>query len=148
MRDSELAALRGPFSLATKARLACEIAVVFPYARMAVRRDDIKSALKRMRGANPPPEPDDADPAARPLIALGQRLGQAVARTMRVLPGDTRCLTQSLVLTRLLARRGIGSTLVLGVTPEGGFSAHAWVEVAGWPVLPERNDVYKRLVEL
>jgi hypothetical protein len=79
---------------------------------------------------------------------LGQRLGQAVARTMRYLPGDTRCLTQSLVLIRMLARRGLGGTLVIGVTPDGGFSAHAWVELSGVALLPPREDVFSRLAEL
>ena len=53
-------------------------------------------------------------PRRRPTLRrgrdmAGRRLGHAVARTLRVLPADSRCLMQSLVLTRLLARRGIAT---------------------------------------
>jgi hypothetical protein len=43
---------------------------------------------------------------------------------------------RSLVLTALLSRRGIASTLVIGVRPGGEFGAHAWVEHEGAPLLP------------
>jgi hypothetical protein len=64
------------------------------------------------------------------------------------LPTDTRCLTRSLVLSRLLARRAIPSTLVIGVRSEPSFLAHAWVEHGGSAVLPTNRDVYQRLAEL
>ena len=42
------------------------------------------------------------------------------------------CLTRSLVLCRMLVRRGIGAQLVLGVeTRDGRLRAHAWVEHGG-----------------
>jgi hypothetical protein len=149
LRAAELATLGGPFPLSTKVRLATEVAVTFPRARLAAHRhDDVRDTLRRLRGPEPPAGPDPDDPDSERLVFLGRRLGQSVARTMRYLPGDTRCLTQSLVLVRMLARRGIGSSLVLGVSPEGGFSAHAWVELSGRPLLPPREDVFRRLVEL
>ena len=149
LRAAELATLGGPFPLSTKLRLAAEVVVAFPRARIAARRqDDIREALVRLRGPVPAAVPAlDSGDGAR-MVFLGQRLGQAVARTMRYLPGDTRCLAQSLVLIHMLARRSIGSTLVIGVSPEGGFSAHAWVELGGRPLLPAREDVFRRLVEL
>jgi hypothetical protein len=64
------------------------------------------------------------------------------------LPGDTRCLARSLVLTQLLARRGIPSRLVIGARPAPRFLAHAWVEHAGQPVLPIGDGSFGRLVEL
>jgi hypothetical protein len=76
------------------------------------------------------------------------RLGRAVARTLRLVPGDTRCLARSLVLTTLLARRGIQAKLVIGARPEPDFRAHAWVECAGHAVLPPGDGAYGRLVEL
>jgi hypothetical protein len=54
---------------------------------------------------------------------------------------------QAMVLTSLLARRGIDNSLVIGVRPGDHFGAHAWVEVDGKPVLP-RGDEFPRLVEL
>lgn len=75
-----------------------------------------------------------------------RRLGHAVGRTLRLLPTDSRCLIQSLVLTRLLARRSIPCTLVIGVRNEPEFQAHAWVEHQERPVLPAGR--YQRLTEL
>ena len=77
---------------------------------------------------------------------LAVRLGWMVRRTLQVLPLDGRCLIRSLVLTRLLARRSIPSTVVIGVKPASDFAAHAWVEHAGVPVLPAGN--FERLIEL
>jgi hypothetical protein len=57
-------------------------------------------------------------------------------------------LTRSLVLTRLLARRGIPSTLVIGVRSQPSFVAHAWVEYRGSALLPAERGTFQRLVEL
>jgi hypothetical protein len=79
---------------------------------------------------------------------LGTRLGQAVGRTLRLLPTDDRCLLQSLVLTRLLADRGIDSLLVVGVLVEPEFAAHAWVESDDVPLLPTSPSAYARLIRM
>jgi hypothetical protein len=55
---------------------------------------------------------------------------------------------QSLVLTRLLASRGVDSTLVIGVAVDPEFAAHAWVETEDIPLLPTNGSVYARLVRL
>jgi hypothetical protein len=78
------------------------------------------------------------------LVAL--RLGRVVGRTLKLLPTDSRCLIQSLVLTRMLAKRSIASTLVIGVRKDPAFEAHAWVEHEGQPVLPPGR--FTRLMEL
>ncbi|HEV3321193.1 MAG TPA: lasso peptide biosynthesis B2 protein [Solirubrobacteraceae bacterium] len=102
------------------------------------------------------PEPE-LTPATEPAPGLtpadgalveAHRLGRAVGRTLRLLPGDTRCLARSLVLTRLLARRGIPAKLVIGARADPDFLAHAWVECAGHAVLPAGDGSYGRLVEL
>ena len=74
------------------------------------------------------------------------RLGRAVGRTLGMLPTDSRCLIRSLVLTRILARRSISNTLVIGVRNDPEFIAHAWIEHDGWPILPAGE--YTRLTEL
>ena len=52
-----------------------------------------------------------------------------------------RCLTRSLVLHGILARRGISSTVVLGAAIEAGrFRAHAWVEHDGHVVSRQGRD--------
>jgi hypothetical protein len=49
-------------------------------------------------------------------------------------------------LTRILTRRSIPHTLVIGVRNEPEFIAHAWIEYEGRPVLPAGE--YTRLTEL
>ena len=75
-----------------------------------------------------------------------RRLGKVVGRTLGVLPTDSRCLIQSLVLVRILARRAIPSKLVIGVRRSSEFQAHAWVEHEGQAILPAGE--YTRLTEL
>ena len=77
-----------------------------------------------------------------------RRLGDAVMRTLALLPGDTRCLVRSLVLTRLLARRGIPAKLVIGARTAPSFLAHAWVEYDHSPVLPPGDGSFGRLTEI
>ena len=84
----------------------------------------------------------------REALPEAARLGRAVVRTMAFLPGDTRCLRRSLVLTRLLARRGIPGRLVIGARTRPEFLAHAWVELDGVPMLATDADAFGRLVEL
>lgn len=79
---------------------------------------------------------------------MALRLGNAVDRTLSVLPTDSRCLVQSLVLTRLLSARGVPSTLVIGAHSTAQFEAHAWVEYQGRPVLPPGEFLNSRLLEL
>lgn len=78
----------------------------------------------------------------------GSRLAYIVSSVLRLLPTDSRCLMRSLVLTRLLARRGLPSALVIGVTASPEFGAHAWVEQDGRPLLPAHDAIFARLVEL
>jgi hypothetical protein len=131
--------------LSERVRLAGEITLVSLYARSALRREPIELAVRRLRAVAP-----------EPAVPVGQlpgeidawRLGRAVARTLRLLPGDTRCLVRSLVLTRLLARRGIASTLVIGTRTTPKFLAHAWVELEGTPLLDSGGGAFARLAEL
>ena len=90
------------------------------------------------------PEPAAAD---GDQLLIGIKLGRIVGKTLGALPADSRCLVRSLVLTSLLARRGISSTLIIGVRSEPKFEAHAWVECAGAPLLSPGDNPYERLVE-
>jgi hypothetical protein len=80
--------------------------------------------------------------------ASALRLASAARRTLDLIPADSRCLMRSLVVTRLLARRGIDTKFVLAVTLDDGFGAHAWVEVDGKPVLEPASAPFERLAEL
>ena len=105
----------------------------------------IESAVQTQRGGA---QTDATRGTESELLFEAWRLGRAVQLTLRLAPGDTRCLTRSLVLTQLLARRGIPAKLVIGARAKPSFTAHAWVEHAGHPVLPASDDSFGRLVEL
>lgn len=130
--------------LPARARVALVAEILADYVRVrrTLRRSDLLTTLEELRR-----EQAGTDTSSRSRY-IAARLGRAVARTLAFLPTDTRCLTQSLVLTSLLARRGIDSALVLGVTTESGFGAHAWLECGGRPVLPSGGARFGRLAEL
>ncbi|MGH9138718.1 MAG: lasso peptide biosynthesis B2 protein [Acidimicrobiales bacterium] len=135
----------GRLSTGAKVRLAAEIVWNLIRVRSLLRRSDLPTTLASLQRVNPN--------AAGPVtIQDARRLAHAVRRTLRVLPADTRCLTQSLVLTAVLARRGTTGALVIGVRPgnESGkdFGAHAWIELDGHPLLPTSNGEFERLVAL
>jgi hypothetical protein len=126
---------------ARKLRLGCEMALVYARVRLQVRRRPLPDLLRVLRRGV-------ADPVGVERLAVARQLGWTVHRHLPRLPGDTRCLTQSLVLTGLLARREIGSLLVIAVGPSEDFVAHAWVEHDGVPLLPTGGDEFGRLVSL
>lgn len=130
---------------AERARLVLEILASYREARRAVRAMSIEPAVQTLRGCSKA-DPDRGSESE--LLYEAWRLGRAVHLTLRFMPGDTRCLTKSLVLTQLLGRRGIQAKLVIGARTRPSFSAHAWVEQAGQPVLPAGDSSFGRLVEL
>lgn len=125
-----------------RARLAVEILTAYIQARRSLRRAPIEDVVARLRAQSPPPNQDVSS------LAEARRLGRAVGRLLSHVPGDTRCLVRSLVLTRLLARRGVQAKLVIGVQAAPEFLAHAWVEYDGSPVLDPGEESFGRLVEL
>jgi hypothetical protein len=131
-----------PLKTRAKLALATEIVLAYVRARVRLARGDFRTAVGGLRAVTP------SRPAPAHPVPEGRRLGGAVVRTLRLLPTDSRCLMRSLVLTRLLARRGIPSTLVIGVRRPGEFAAHAWVEHEGVPLLDPGDPGYARLVEL
>ena len=137
-----VAAFRRGLTLSQKAALAVEIVGAYVRARWWLRRDELPKIVRALRSAaqtTPTPNGDQ--------LLIGIRLGRIVGKTLGVLPADSRCLIRSLVLTSLLERRGIRSSLVIGVHPEPSFEAHAWVECAGTPLLTPGEKAYGRLVE-
>jgi hypothetical protein len=137
--------LHRPFSLAERLVLAAEILVVYVKARWWLHRDGVEATVERLRAGGAPPEEPADSLVSYTAVA---RLGGVVLRTLAPLPADTRCLARSLVLTGLVARRGLRSTLVIGVSPGPDFKAHAWVEHWERPALPAGDGEYERLLEL
>jgi len=124
-------------------RIATEIVASYCAARWWILRLSFPEAVAAARDVRP--NTRIGLPASE-LDAAGIRLGNAVQRTLRTLPVDSRCLVTALVLTRMLARRGIESSFVLGVRSKPRFAAHAWVERNGVALLPTTPD-YHRLTE-
>ena len=125
-----------------KIGLGAEILVAYAVVRRRLWRTEFPEALAAIRRTRA------RVVTAGDPTATGKRLGRAVARVLRLLPTDSRCLMQSLVVVRLLARRGIEARLVLGVSGPDEFVAHAWVERGGVPLLPTGGGAFRRLVEL
>jgi hypothetical protein len=131
-----------PLSTPSKLRLVGEILLTYARVRWSMMRRGVPATVSELRACGAVPAEDDHDHVG----VNGWRLGRAVTRTLRLLPTDSRCLVRSLVLTGLLARRGIRSSLVIGVRTDQDFEAHAWVEYAGRPVLPD--DGFSPLTQL
>jgi hypothetical protein len=137
---------RRPFAGRRRLLLALEVFGVYLRARWLLASKDLPQAVTALR-ADHDPEHDWSGDRYLALV-IGARLGSAVRSALSVLPTDNRCLVRSLVLTNLLARRGIGSSLVIGVRSGSRFAAHAWVERDGAPLLPTEGYTHNRLVKL
>jgi transglutaminase superfamily protein len=124
-----------------KLSLIAEILIAYVPAWRLVRTNDLMSMVTAARAVTPAPM--ELPSALERELAL--RLGRAVMRTLALLPTDSRCLIRALVLSRLLARRGISSTIVIGVRRDPEFLAHAWVERNAEAVLPA--GPFERLLE-
>jgi hypothetical protein len=145
-----------------RVRLTAEVLSTYIHVRWVMRDDDAERSVSRLRadarrsmqtqrteGRSLERGDMEGEPErARELELLaGLRLAHATRRVLGILPSDSRCLFRSLTLLCLLERRGIPQMLVLAVRPRP-FSAHAWVEVGGEPVLPDADPGYERLLEL
>jgi hypothetical protein len=102
--------------------------------------------VRRLLARGASPAAGAAAPAERPGQA--ERLAWIVAAAARHHLYPVKCLTRSLVLWHLLARRGIAADLRIGVHPESGsLRAHAWVEHRG-RLLAEPEGVDERFAAL
>ncbi len=130
------------FTPRQKIVLGLEIVGAYSRARWLLWRTDLPTTVARLRA------PSSRHTGDVHTHRAGLRLGRAIGKTLRHLPFDSRCLMRSLVLTTLLAQRGIESSLVIAVTPEPEFHAHAWVEIGGEPLLDPAGPPYSRMVEM
>ena len=130
-----------PLTTRQRASLLREIVVTYAVVRWQVRRHDLPKAVAELRASGRPE-------ASGPLAGDPRRLAAIAERVLARLPGDSRCLTRSLVVLAMLARRGIDVQLILAARPTPTFAAHAWVERDGDPLLPTRGFGNARLTEL
>ena len=74
-----------------------------------------------------------ATPTTRPLPLA--RIGWLLEVARRYSPVQSTCLTDALVLVRMLHAEGIDAAVKIGVARgDGGLRAHAWVEHRGAPL--------------
>ena len=146
-----------------KLSLASEIFATYGRVRWWMWRRTFPDAVRALRGGEGPVDTREAgkievatEPGGTAAHQPGgpeddrlasERLGYSVRRALSPLPGDSRCLMRSLVLTNMLSRRGIPSSLIIGVAPGDEFAAHAWVEHDGVPVTDD-GEVFTPLIEV
>src|SRR6266516_7070868 len=129
-------------TLRERAALVAEVLVTYGVVRWSVRRRDLPTVVAALRTPRRPRAPRGA------LDADDRRLAAAAARVLERVPGDSRCLTRSLVVLAMLARRGRDGRLILAARPTPTFAAHAWIEREGRALLPTRGFDDARLAEL
>jgi Transglutaminase-like superfamily len=121
---------RGPLRRSLRVRVVTEVLVTYAHVRWLLARHDIAAVVAMLRA--------DGEDRLRPETAqrVAARLGNPVSRTLAIFPWDSRCLMRSLVLLRMMSRRGARCDLLIGARGGSEFAAHAWVEYRGRPVLP------------
>jgi hypothetical protein len=128
--------------------MAFEILTEYLRVRWLLRRSDFRTAVTRLRATRRSTALEVLEPGTRKAEHIGARLGRLVWKTLRLLPTDSRCLMQALVLTAVLARRGLDGDLIIGVKTDPEFEAHAWIEHRGAALLPHEDYSDTRLVEV
>jgi hypothetical protein len=106
--------------------LAARLALIFvPFRRLAAR-------LGRAMAESPASDPRQDD--------LARRVGWAVGVASRYTPWKTRCFAEAIAAKAMLRRRGVPSTLYLGVNKaaEGEIAAHAWLRCGSRVLTGER----------
>jgi hypothetical protein len=120
--------------------LALEAAILLVVTHVVLRVSSFKAAarlLTRLSRASASRAPD-SDP-----VVSGARVGAAVRAAARRLP-NTTCLMEALAAEAMLRRRGVVSTLHIGVRPPSQaatLDAHAWLECHGHVVVGDHVDL-------
>ena len=125
--------------------LALEVVYMYARVRWLLLRRGPVAAVGVLRGDIPEPAAGEVESTR---FRRDLRFGRAVVKVLRFVPTDSRCLMRSLVLTGMLARRGVYATVVIGVRPGPEFGAHAWVEVGGCALLATGEATFTRLAEI
>jgi hypothetical protein len=112
----------------TDRALIGEAVLLLGLARLLVLTTPFR-LLARWLARVPGPDADDA-------VLLG-RVRRAVTTAARNVPWNAVCLPQAMAAKAMLARRGCGSSLRLGVGFDGNgkLIAHAWLVVGGTVVV-------------
>lgn len=112
------------------------VALLTAWSRL--RRDGFQHTLKHLQTHA------EAGSSPSKQVAMAKETAFALAVGIKAGPWWPKCLTRSVALGWLLAKRGIPFEIRIGVLlnkgDKAGFAAHAWVEHAG-VVLNDRQDI-------
>ena len=122
--------LRRWWALPAKERwLLVEAAILLPVTRAMLRSVGF---VRTRRFFESPGVPTAAREIDSESVGAAARIGWLVGVAARHAPFQVTCLPRSLVLCRLLRRRGLPARLRIGVRRSpADLVAHAWVEVGG-----------------
>jgi hypothetical protein len=125
--------------------VATEVAAEYGRVRWLLRRHGLKATLEVLRR----PRWVRTGAARRDPRGHALFLARFATRGLAALPAvQATCLTRSLVVTGMLARRGIPTSLTISVSNPEDFAAHAWVEWHGEPLLDPGDHSNARLATL
>jgi hypothetical protein len=125
--------------------VAIEVAAEYGRVRWLLRRRGLAATLEILRR----PRWVRAGAPGRDQRGHALFLARLATRGLAVLPAvEPSCLTRSLVVTGVLARRGIPTSLTISVSSPEEFAAHAWVEWEGEPLLDTGDHRNERLTTL
>ena len=79
---------------------------------------------------------------------IARLVGRAVHSAAHNTPWNSNCLARAIAAKRMLRRRGVGSTLYLGVNKDevGDLAAHAWVRCGEFWLTGGRGDLHYTVV--
>jgi hypothetical protein len=121
--------------------IVLETAFAVASARRRLRQRPLLDIIKRRRARKPP-----SDGAHASATEAKLELANAFSLSRRMVPIPSVCLSDSIALLDLLARRGLAADLVFGVKLNP-FAAHCWVQ-AGDVVLNETVECVRRHTEI
>ncbi len=107
--------------------LAARTATAMVRVRVVLARGGLPAALRVLRldavpAAAAPPPPGAWDPHA-------QHRARVAGRVLRLPLVRSTCLPTALALAQVLRHHAVPVDVVIGVSDDQGFSAHAWVEL-------------------
>jgi len=132
--------------------LAIESLGMLAAARLLVKTRGNK-LVSRMGGTR---VDDEAEPSGPPPVArtvqdgtgarVGARVGAMVERASRATWWRSMCLEKALAGKWMLRRRGVSSTMYVGMARQGGeFVAHAWLVAEGQTLTGAAKTTYATL---
>jgi len=122
---------------ASEQKQLLQAALWLPLMHVRLKRAGLQSCLRWIAAQNQTATP----PTAAWHLGQARGCGRSVALAARHGLVAGTCLSRSLTVMLLLARRQVAGRLRVGVDLDNGaLKAHAWVEVAGVPLEPGEDS--------